>query len=311
MSSNNVIVKKSASNLPLVSILIPCFNHARYIQQCIESAIAQDYDNIELIIIDDGSSDDSVRVIEQLLPACRERFTRFEFRSRPNQGISATSNEALQWLTGKYFAALDSDDILMPEKISRLVPVLEAEPELAGVFCGLETINEQGVTLGRQSSKPSYFAFDEVILHTHTFATPGMLLRMAAVRQIGGYQNAVGIQDWYMWLKLTEAGYRLKAIPDVLVKYRKHAYNISKNVARMYEGRMQTLAHFSKCPQYELALAQVHVWTAVDLSCTSKRQSLKYLIVAVSCSPKILLKTCFYKAVLRWITPCNILRQPI
>jgi len=140
MSEHDLVVD-SASNMPLVSIAIPCYNHARYIRQCIESAIAQDYDNIELIIIDDGSSDDSVRVIEQLLPACRERFNNFEFRSRPNKGISATSNEALQWLSGKYFAALDSDDILMPEKISRLVPVLEAEPELAGVFfCGLETI---------------------------------------------------------------------------------------------------------------------------------------------------------------------------
>lgn len=291
------------ANSPLVSMLIPCYNHAPYIRQCIESAIAQDYGNIELIIIDDGSNDDSVQIIEQLLPACRERFTRFEFRSRPNKGISATSNEALQWLTGKYFAALDSDDILFPGKISCLVPVLEAEPELAGVFCGLETIDEQGVTLGRQSSKSRYFSFDEVVLHTHTFATPGMLLRMATVRKVGGYQNMVGIQDWYMWLKLTEAGYRLKVIPDVLVKYRKHANNISKNVPKMFEGRTQTLIHFNRHPQYGLALAQVHVWTAMDLSSISKRQSLDYLIAAVSCSPNIIMSTCYYKAILLWLTP--------
>lgn len=308
MSSNDVIVKKSASNLPLVSILIPCFNHARYIRQCIESAIAQDYGNIELIIIDDGSSDDSVQIIEQLLPACRERFTRFEFRSRPNKGISATSNEALKWLSGKYFAALDSDDILLPGKISCLVPVLEAEPELAGVFCGLEIIDEQGVTLGRQSSKSRYFSFDEVILHTHTFATPGMLLSLAIVRQVGGYQNTVGIQDWYMWLKLTEAGYRLKVIPDVLVKYRKHANNISKNVPKMFEGRTQTLVHFNRHTQYGLALAQVYVWAAIDLSCISKRQSLKYLISAMATSPNVLIRKCFIKAIQRWLMPCFMQR---
>ena len=310
MSEHDLVVD-SASNMPLVSIAIPCYNHAPYIRQCIESAIAQDYRNIELIIIDDGSSDDSVRIIEQLLPACRERFVRFEFRSRPNKGISATSNEALQWLTGKYFAALDSDDILMPEKISRLVPVLEAEPEIAGVFCGLETIDEQGTVFGQQSAEQCYFTFDEIILHKHTFATPGMLLRMATVRQVGGYQNAVGIQDWYMWLKLTEAGYRLKAVPDVLVKYRKHMNNISKNVARMFEGRTQTLLHFSKHRLYALALAQVHVWTAVDLSYTSKRQSLNYFIKAVSISPKILLSTCFYKAIIRWVTHSFLLRHKI
>lgn len=308
MSSNDVIVKKSTSNLPLVSILIPCFNHARYIRQCIESAIAQDYDNIELIIIDDGSNDDSAEIIEQLLPACRERFTRFEFRSRPNKGISATSNEALEWMSGIYFAALDSDDILLPGKISCLVPVLEAEPELAGVFCGLETIDEQGMVFGQQSSEERYFAFDEIILHKHTFATPGMFLKMAAVKQVGGYQNNVGIQDWYMWLKLSEAGYRLKVVPDVLVKYRKHPHNISKNVAKMFDGRKQTLAHFSGDCRYALALAQVHVWAAIDVSCISKRKSLKYLISAMATSPKILMRKCFIKAILHWLTPCVLVR---
>jgi alpha-1,3-rhamnosyltransferase len=303
------LIMDGATSQPLVSLVIPCYNHARYIRQCIESAIAQDYENIELIIIDDGSGDDSVQIIEQLLPACRERFTRFEFRSRPNKGISATSNEALQWLTGKYFAALDSDDILMPEKISRMVPVLEAEPELAGVFCSVETIDEQGTTLGRQSTKPRYFSFDEVILHTHTFATPGMLLNMAAVKQVGGYQNAVGIQDWYMWLKLTEAGYRLKAVPDVLVKYRKHANNISKNVARMFEGRMQTLAHFSRHRLYSLALAQVHVWAAIDYSPVSKLHAVRHLLKAIASTPKILLTRYFAKGLLHTVTPSLLLQR--
>ena len=301
--SEHDLIGDGVSNLPLVSIVIPCYNHARYIRECIESAIAQDYANIELIIIDDGSSDDSVRVIEQLLPACRERFIRFEFRSRPNKGISATTNEALQWLSGKYFAALDSDDILMPGKISHLLTVLEAEPELAGVFCGLETIDEQGMVFGQQSPEERYFTFDEIILHKHTFATPGMFLKMADVRQVGGYQNAVGIQDWYMWLKLTEAGNRLKVVPEVLVKYRKHPHNISKNVAKMFEGRKQTLAHFSGHKRYGLAMAGVNVWAAIDYSRVSKAKSFSRLLQAIRCSPKILWSKYFAKGLVRSLTP--------
>ncbi|MCD2506173.1 glycosyltransferase family A protein, partial [Staphylococcus aureus] len=72
--------------------------------------IDQDYENIELIIIDDGSKDNSVIKIQEMVECCKQRFTRFEFRSRANIGLSATLNEALEWCEGEYFSALASDD---------------------------------------------------------------------------------------------------------------------------------------------------------------------------------------------------------
>lgn len=80
---------------PLVSVVIPCYNHENYVQECIKSAIEQDYENIELIIIDDGSKDESVNKIQELVPGCEKRFCRFEFRTRPNKGLCKTLNEAL------------------------------------------------------------------------------------------------------------------------------------------------------------------------------------------------------------------------
>lgn len=82
---------------PLVSIVIPCYNHEKYVQESIQSVIEQDYDNIELIIIDDGSSDNSVTKIKEMIQVCQKRFKRFEFRHRPNKGLCATLNEALAW----------------------------------------------------------------------------------------------------------------------------------------------------------------------------------------------------------------------
>ena len=73
-------------NQLLVSVVIPCYNHEKFIQDCIQSVIDQTYQNIELIIIDDGSKDSSVEIIEKMLPACEQRFVRFEFRNRPNKG---------------------------------------------------------------------------------------------------------------------------------------------------------------------------------------------------------------------------------
>lgn len=78
------------SNQPLVSVVIPCYNHESFVQDSIQSVIDQPYQNIELIIIDDGSKDGSVEKIQEMIPACQERFVRFEFQYRPNKGLSAT-----------------------------------------------------------------------------------------------------------------------------------------------------------------------------------------------------------------------------
>jgi len=84
------------SNQPLVSVVIACYNHEFFVQDSIQSVIDQTYQNIELIIIDDGSKDGSVKKIQEMIPNCQQRFIRFEFRHRLNKGLSATLNEALE-----------------------------------------------------------------------------------------------------------------------------------------------------------------------------------------------------------------------
>ena len=93
----------------LVSIIIPSYNHERFVCDSIRSVIDQSYQNIELIVIDDGSTDSSVEKIQGLIPLCEKRFIRFEFRHRPNKGLSATLNEALEWTQGEYFSSLASE----------------------------------------------------------------------------------------------------------------------------------------------------------------------------------------------------------
>ena len=127
---------------PLVSIVIPCYNHAQFVQETVQSVIDQDYENIELIIIDDGSKDNSVEVIQEMIPACEERFVRFEFRYRPNKGLCATLNEALEWCEGEYFSPTASDDILKQNKISTQLAIMlsKKEQKIIGVFVGIELI---------------------------------------------------------------------------------------------------------------------------------------------------------------------------
>src|SRR5690554_1049527 len=106
---------------PLVSVIVPCYNHEKYVKECIESIIDQDYKNLELIIIDDGSQDRSSEVIKAMTTACEARFVRFSFRSRENRGLCATLNEAVEWAEGEFLSPLASDDVLFPEKVSRQI----------------------------------------------------------------------------------------------------------------------------------------------------------------------------------------------
>lgn len=293
----------------LVSIIIPVFNHARFVRQCIESVIAQDYPSIELIVIDDGSMDDSVAVIESLLPACRQRFVRFEFRSRPNKGLAATLNEALAWAEGGYFSALASDDVLLPDKTSRLLFAIADETDVAGVFGGCEYINEDGNLIGSENHPLAYFSFNDVLAHRHSLQAATQLLRTGHVRAAGGYLQDVYIEDWYMWLKLTEAGHKLKNIPDLLAQYRYHAGNISKQRRHMFEARKQILGHFRQHKGYRHALSVMCVWAAIDFSCVSKFHALGCLLKALVASPRSLFSRYFAKGVLRWLTPCFVVRR--
>ena len=90
---------------PLVSCIIPSYNHGHYISECIEGLIQQRYENIELLIIDDGSTDDSKDIIETLKKDCLTRFSRFEIIHQKNQGLPVTLNRALTWSEGQYFSA--------------------------------------------------------------------------------------------------------------------------------------------------------------------------------------------------------------
>lgn len=298
----------SELNQPLVSMMIPSFNHGQYVQACIESIIAQDYANIELIIIDDGSTDDSVQKIESMVPACMARFARFEFRSRPNKGLAATINEALEWSRGKYFAAIASDDILYANKTSSLLSHIDREENVAGVFSGCEFIDQAGSVVGRMSPLPAHHTFDDVITQKHVIVAPSQLLRLKLVKEVGCYPVGLYIEDWYMWLALTKGGYKLKVVPGILVQYRQHESNISKNALKMFESRKWILDCFNDHPLYEFAMAQIHILAAIDFSCVAKKRAAGYLIRAVAHNWRIMFTRAFMNGFTRLFVPCFLVK---
>ena len=262
---------------PLVSVVIPCYNHSLYVRECILSVVDQDYKNIELIIIDDGSSDTSIREIEAMCELCESRFIRFMFVHRENRGLCNTLNEALEWCEGRYYSALASDDIWLSFKISRQVKYLELHPEAVAVFGGVTLIDELGRVL-RKVEKKGSFGFKQIFLSRYFLPAPTALVRRQELRKIG-YDPGIKIEDWNIWLKLSKiTGKQLVSLGDSVTLYRKHANSMSDNDEMMYREGKKILSQFNDDADYDQALAEYELAMSRILAFSDKRKSIRHFL---------------------------------
>lgn len=245
------------SSQPLVSVVIPCYNHEQFVQDSIQSVIDQTYENIELIIIDDGSKDSSVDKIKEMVEICEQGFVRFEFRSRPNKGLSATLNEALEWCQGKYFSVIASDDMMLPKKTKTQVDFLEKNINYVAVFGGVTLIDENNKKIKNDIGGGKEYSFKEIILHQYNIPAPTQMIRLNVVKELGGYNPDIFIEDWYMWLKISKFG-GVYALSEILCLYRKHIHNSSSNLSKMHEGRIAVLEEFKDSYYYAESLRKTN-----------------------------------------------------
>src|SRR5574344_1321662 len=246
------------NNTALVTAVIPSYNHAKYIKESIQSMIDQDYENMEMIIIDDGSSDNSIEIIESMIPLCKKRFKRFEFRHRENKGLCATLNEGIMWSKGKYLSPLASDDMAMPNKTSYLVDKLEKSGHKAA-FGSVVNIIDAKITYGAKNHKIIYTFYDLFLLKKFIHGT-ACLININSLKDIGLYNENIAVEDFYMWLKLTEDGSNLICYPEVLAKYRTHANNTVKHLDIMYQNLLNIINLYKLNPFYNEALRNIKIW---------------------------------------------------
>ena len=242
----------SLLDTPLVTIAIPCYNHAVFVQDSIRSVINQTYKNIELIIIDDGSTDQSVNKIKEMLIECEQRFTRFEFRDRPNKGLCNTLNEALEWAQGDYFCVIASDDQMLPEKTS--LQISSFKSYTVGVFGGVNIINNTNQILSSRVREYSETGFEDILLNKHDLPASSQMFKTDILRQVGGYNPNVKVEDWDLLLRMSKLNKKMVYIPQLLINYRKHDSNISSDNTFMYTEMIKILDQYVDEPKYAQAL---------------------------------------------------------
>ena len=239
--------------LPLVTIIAPCFNAEKYLEQAIAGIYSQTYANIEVIIVDDGSTDKSVEMLETL-----QKVHGFQFYRQANQGVSAALNHGLRYAQGKYVSTPDLDDIMLPESVAIRVAYMEEHPDAGLVGANSRYINSEGKVLKDEKRKhSSHYDFADILAKARVCGAPVALYRMDALRAAGFYDPTIKVQDFQITLRIAHAGYFIDVIPVLITLYRRHPNNLSRRYKRMLVADMAAIAPYRGHPAYESGRAEV------------------------------------------------------
>jgi len=201
-------------NLPVVSIVIPVYNCARYLKAAVDSVLNQDYPNIELIVLDDGSTDETRSVLKSL-------GKRFHWESHANMGQSATLNKGWDMAKGELLGYLSADDTLLPNAVSTSVTILAQHPEAVLSYCDYYLMDDSSRVTKRFSTPD--FDYTEMVAHNICPPGPGVIFRRQAFLKAGHWDTRLRqVPDYDYWLRLGRAGSFIR-VPEPLARFRVHA----------------------------------------------------------------------------------------
>ena len=224
-------------NLPLVSVIIPLYNSAKYIKETIESALNQKYSEIEVIIIDDGSTDRSAEIVKGL------NDRRIIYIYQQNKGVSLARNKGILASRGKYIALLDHDDLWLPEKLEKQIPILDGNPEIGLVYSDSYKINPEGGILGKlfEEVKPCRGnVFPELFLGNFIPCLTAVV-RKTVLDKVGVFNHHFSIAEEYdLFLRIARF-FKVEYVDLPLAKYRVHSGNLSRNSSLLFREQFEIL----------------------------------------------------------------------
>lgn len=220
----------------LVSIIIPCFQQARFLPEALESVLAQSHRAIQPIVVDDGSDDDPAAAI-------RPFGAKVDFVVQTNQGASAARNRGIKQAEGKYLLFLDADDRLHPDAVAWLMDAMQAREDRLCVMW-YRSFRQDPRQDGRDEclAPPDATALPALI-HVNFGPPSCFLASKAAVTRAGSFDEAIlqGCEEWDLWLRVVLQGATMKTVPRVGAYYRRHPTSASAQLSRMLYSRAEVL----------------------------------------------------------------------
>lgn len=202
----------------LTSIVIPCYNQGKFLLEAVESAYAQTHSAIEVIVVNDGSTED----LQELETAIQARYPSSKFIHQENQGLSAARNTGAKAASGEFLLFLDADDKIAPTFVKKAVEVLMSQASVGFVTSYHQTFGTyvETLTYSQSGGLELYFLDNNNPV--------SCVLRHQIWKSLGGFDETMrsGFEDWEFWIRVTGAGWICEVIPEVLFFYRKHAHSM-------------------------------------------------------------------------------------
>jgi glycosyltransferase involved in cell wall biosynthesis/predicted NUDIX family NTP pyrophosphohydrolase len=211
------------NQIPAISVIIPCYNLGIYLDEAVQSVLAQTMHAFEIIIVDDGSTDKATCALLNNFNRPKTRLVRQE-----NKGLAAARNRGIRESTGRYICCLDADDRLQPEFLEKAFTVLDTQPAVGFVTGYFQMFGERTDVFRYQTC-----AFPEMLVYNQ--AVEPSLFRREAWERAGGYCETFtssGIEDWDLWITILELGYRAEVIPEIVWNYRMRHDQMSTKMYR-------------------------------------------------------------------------------
>jgi len=224
----------ATNSAPMVSVVIPTYRHEEFILEAIDSVFAQTYSHYEVIVVNDGSPDNTGERLAPLAHAGRIRYI-----EQSNQGQASARNRAIAESTGKYIALLDDDDVWLSDKLEWQVDYLESHTDAVAVVGDVETMDVHG-----GNGQPARIAEArlplELFFSANPILSPGQsLIRREAFNKAGGFDSGIwGVDDLDLWLRLSNIG-ALAVCNRVALRYRRHDSNASRDTYRMFQNAIK------------------------------------------------------------------------
>ena len=316
------------SNLPLVSVIVPAYNAAAFIEQTLDCVLSQTYKNIEVLVIDDGSQDRTTEIVEFIA----QRNRRVILLQQSNAGVAAARNLGIKKSRGEYIAPIDADDIWYPQKLEKQVQcILQSDASVGLVYTWSVTIDEEGLIIGKYYNHNFH---DLLTIHSlQGKIYPGLvyrnvignasvpLIRRACLEQVGYYntelrdQGAQGCEDWDISLRIAEY-YQVWVVPEFLVGYRQVTGSMSENYESMSKSYSLIMAEVQqRHPEipntiYRWSSSFFYTYLAGKSSgCGNHWSTLIFLYKAL----QVDFKLCLWLGLYKWIVICflKIAAKPV
>ncbi|UCC69155.1 MAG: glycosyltransferase family 2 protein [Armatimonadota bacterium] len=214
---------------PRVSVIVPVYNRARAVQAAAASVLDQSYQDFELILVDDGSTDDSGRVIDEL---ARQQPERIRCSHQENAGVAAARNQGISLSRGEYICFLDSDDEWLPEKLAVQVDFMDRHKEIGLSYVWALVVDEAGKVVGREGRRAGRNAYRKLFYLNPIAPTSGTMLRREVLEEVGLFDPDLRTrQDWDLWFRIARR-YPVREIPQFLVRYQSSESGISADLGQ-------------------------------------------------------------------------------